>query len=395
MTLILFLRIGLVIYLLSVGALAFHTWRGYQLTRKHCSLPPPPNARTWPTLDVLIPVKDEEHNIGACIESVLRQGYPNIRIIVVNDRSTDGTVAAVEAIQARHPEVSRFDVKELPAGFYGKPHALSNVLDQLRGDYVAFVDSDMQLSPTCLRTLVHQVDTHQVDCLAAVGAPDLRFFWERLLVPAFGAVIFAWYDPRKINDPNWPNAMGSGLMVVRRTAYEAIGGHRAVIRIYDEDSELVRIAKRAGQKISFVLTPDLFNQRHYTTLARTFRGITRTFIGGIKTIPRLIWTICGIGFVCALPFLVPAMVWIGAERGWPIHETLPFWLSGAAIHLITSTGLSLTLYGSAGALRRYAPLFPLAGAVLTAVCIRAIAHLWRHEAIAWRGTSYPEKTQTG
>ena len=120
---------------------------------------------------------------------------------------------------------------------------------------------------------------HNLDWVAVMGEPQISKFWERLLIPILGAISFAWYDPRKISDPRWPDAIGSALMVARRSAYEAIGGHGCVIKSYDEDSEIIRIAKRAGQRVSFLLTPELFSQRHYGTLARTIHGVTRTFIG--------------------------------------------------------------------------------------------------------------------
>ncbi|RIK66902.1 MAG: hypothetical protein DCC65_08110 [Planctomycetota bacterium] len=342
---------------------------------------------SWPTLDIVVPVKDEEGHIRKCLESILAQDYPHKRIIVVNDRSTDGTAAQVEVMRAGHPEIQLVNISALPDGLYGKPHAVHEVRGLLTSEYVAFVDSDLHLAPACMKSLVHHLSSNAADWVAVMGKPQIFKFWERLLVPLLGAVTFAWYDPRKVSDPKWPDAVGSALMVARRSSYEAIGGHGCVIRTYDEDSELVRIAKRAGQKVSFLMTPDLFTQRHYGTLTATIRGITRTFIGGIKTIPRLLVTINALQFVSLLPLgvlvLFPALGQAGIDV--PLRE---YWMGAAAFHLFVSTALALVIYRTADTHGKYALLHPLGSAMLIWVCIRAAIRLHRKDPITWRGTSY-------
>ncbi len=342
---------------------------------------------TQPPLDVLIPVKDEQANIATCIESVLAQDHTNTRIIVVNDRSTDDTAAAVQAVQDRHPQVRRTDIEELPSGLYGKPHALHSVRAELGGDFIAFVDSDLKLEPPCLTALVSHLTTNQLDWLAVAGRPELTGFWERVLIPMLGAVKFAWYDPRKISDPNWPDAVGSALMICRRDSYEAIGGHGAVIDIYDEDSELMRIAKRAGQRIEYVITPQLFSQRHYGTFARTVRGLTRTLAGGLKTLRRLAMTVNAVNFISLLPFGVLFLPAVAAGLGRPILWA-PLWLATAAIHLVISNTLAWLVYRTAGVGWPYALCHPLGALVMIAVSLRAARMVTSGKTLAWRGTTY-------
>lgn len=375
----------------------------------------PRNGPDWPAMDVLVPVKDEAATIAACLQSILDQDYrataapapgggvqttgaiPTAvtdalpdgrpRLLVVNDRSTDNTAAAVQAVQDAYPHVQRLDIRELPDGLYGKPHALHSLAPQLRGEVLAFVDSDLHLEPHCLRTLTHHLLQYNLDWVATMGRPEVSRFWERLLVPLLGAITFAWYDPRKISDPKWPNAVGSALMVCRASAYHAIGGHRAVINIYDEDSELIRIAKRAGQRVSFVMVPELFSQRHYGTLKRTIHGITRTLVGGLKTLPRILITINSMFFVSVLPILLLGALGIAAARGATIpHGGL---LAGiAGLHLVVSTALIRIVHRTAGTSGSAVWLHPLGTLMMTYICLRAAVHLLRGARITWRGTSY-------
>ncbi len=149
----------------------------------------------------------------------------------------------------------------------------------------------------------------------------------------------------------------------------------------------MRIAKRAGHKISYVLAPELFTLRMYGTLQRTIRGISRTFVGGLKTRPRFLMTINGLNFVSLVPIAILLGVGAAAWAGW----TVPWasaWLAVAGAHFVVATGLALLVYGSAGDYWRFAFLHPLGAVVLIGICIRAARELSRREPIQWRGTSY-------
>ena len=378
----------LIAYIGGILSLVWNLIKSIALVRDQRTLPAAPaDARKWPILDIFIPVKDEAATINQCLKSVTSQDYPHTNILVVNDRSTDATAEAVAAFQQLHPLVRRVDIQSLPPGMYGKPHALHSVANQLSGELVAFVDSDLHLQPHCLRTLAHCLLDNNLDWVATMGKPGISRFWESLLVPILGAISFAWYDPRKISDPKWPNAIGSALMVCRRSSYEAIGGHGCVINAYDEDSELIRIAKRAGQRVSFVLTPELFTQRHYGTLKRTIHGITRTFIGGLKTIPRILFTINALNFISLLPLGLIALLGIASACGTSIPYG-PYWINAAVVHMIVSLALALVIFRTADVPLRLACLHPLGSAVMIGICLRAAVHLHRNKPITWRGTTY-------
>jgi chlorobactene glucosyltransferase len=377
-----------ILYAFGVLRLVWNLFRTRQLIGSQAVLSTPGiGGENRPSLDIVIPVKDEEDHIGLCLESVLAQDYPNKRVIVVNDRSTDGTVAAVEAIQRRHPELRRIDITELPDGQFGKPSALHAAAPELRGELVAFVDSDFQLRPRCLTAVVDHLLAQKNDWVAVMGQPELTMFWERLLIPLLGAVTYAWFDPRKIADPKWDDAIGSGFILVRRAAYQAIGGHGAVVRAYDEDSAIMRIAKRAGHRIAYLLAPELFTLRMYGGLGRTVKGITRTFIGGLRTVPRFLMTMNGLNFVSLMP--IGNLVTFGLAAVWQVPiPWLGLWLGVSALHLLVSTALAWTVYAQAGIPGRFALLHPLGAVVLSGICTRAMKQMRRGEGITWRGTSY-------
>ncbi len=378
----------LVAYTVAVLSLVWTIFRTASLLGRNGGIPTV-SARLSPepSVDIVIPVKDEEGVIGDCLAAVLAQGYPKAGVFVVNDRSRDGTVRVVQAIQDRHPQVERLDITHLPDGMYGKPHALSQLSPRLNRDIVFFIDSDIRIEPHCLTTVVAHFEKNRLDWLAAMGRPDLKLFWERLLVPIFGAMAYSWYDPRRISDPNRPEAIGSNFMVARREAYRALGGHAAVADQYDEDSALLRLAKRLGQRVEFAISSNLFSVGMYGDLKKTIRGFNRTLIGGLKTLRRFFITLSALSFVSLAPYILivlgPALVARGVHVPWA-----KLWLAVVGAHVVAAHILALIVYRAAGAPAHFAVLHPLGAIVASCVCLRAACDLIRRRPITWRGTSY-------
>ena len=377
----------LVAYALALTMLAFNVRKSFDLVARQRDIEiVGDSASSWPSLDIIIPVKDEEGHIADTLETIVGQHYPNPRILVVNDRSSDNTAGVVQSWQNRYPEIRRFDVRQLPVGMFGKPHALHSVAPHLQGEYLAFVDSDLSLHPRCLTTLVRHMVNNGYDWMAAAGKPDLSGFWERVIIPVCGAAAMAWYQPRKINDPKWDNAMGTALIICRRSAYDALGGHRVVLTAYDEDSELIRIAKRAGHRIHFAVVPRLYSQRYYGGLRRTIAGATRTFAGGLKRAWRVLYTINALNFISLLPIGILALLLVV----WAAGGSIPLaglWASLATTHLVIAWLLARLVYREVGQ-PDMAWLHPLGSAMCIYICAKSLDQLVRRKEFTWRGTAH-------
>lgn len=383
-----FLNLLLAAYAVAVASLCRSVWLTRRLMREQRATPAvAAPAEALPAIEVVIPVKDEEKNIARCVESVLKQDYPNCRVIVVNDRSADRTADVVRDIARRDPRVVCYDVTELPPGLYGKPHALQSVASHLRADLILFMDSDMDLHAGCLQTLASFLTRERIDWLPVAGRPDLYTAGEKLIVPVVGAIALAWHDPRKTSDPNDPDAMGSGLTLCRRTAYEAIGGHSQVLRAFDEDSALIRLAKKARQRVMYLMGNELYSVRFHGSLGRTIRGFARAIAGGLnRTLPQLSITANAVGFISLAPFFILGVYFLTRYLALPLHLA-PGWPIIAVIHLLAAFLLARMVYRGAGA-SGWEWLHPI-GALLTIyICIRAAVILVSGRGLTWRGTSY-------
>lgn len=376
--------IALIIFALQVRSSA-------RVVHAELGLDASPIGDDAPSLVVVVPFKDEGDLIASCLESVLQQDYPRLQVIAVNDRSSDAGGDVVRQLSRKYPALKLREIEELPGDMFGKPHALHQATADIKSELIIFLDSDFHMAPGCIRSLVRKFSQEKVDWLAVMARPDLVTLWERMLVPMFGAMVYAWRDPAKIADPASDEALGSGFMIARRAAYEALGRHESVVRSYDEDSELLRVAKRAGQRVSYLMAPRIATVKFYGGFGNLVRGLTRTLIGGLKNLWQFALTIVGVQFVSVTPFGVLIGVALIAALGSAGLLTALF-AGLAIIHIAMSFHLAVSVYRVSGVPIAFCLLQPLAGCVMTIIIVRSAILRMRKQAVSWRGTQYDAST---
>src|SRR5262249_12933295 len=149
----------------------------------------------------IIPAKDEEAALGDCLASVQSQTYPNLEILVVDDRSTDGTAAIVRRAAASDPRIRLISINHLPPGWTGKTHALHVASAQARGEWSWFLDANTRHHPDCLAIVLNYARTH--DAALASLVPEMRCesFWERAVQPLAGIVLMRSFPLFLVNRP--------------------------------------------------------------------------------------------------------------------------------------------------------------------------------------------------
>ena len=235
--------------LLALGF--FLAWLTLARLRELDTLPEAGKGDPMPAITLCFPVRDEAEEVGRALDSWLAQDLPGLRLVVVDDGSTDGTPSILAQRQAAHPgrlRVVRNDT--LPPGWLGKNHALdlaSRQPESLAADWLAFIDADVQAAPGFLRRALAYLDQHPGDLLAVLPSVDTGSLAERVFLP-WANLLFLWLIPfRKVPQPDsWAHCGVGAFTLVSRRAYDAVQGHAGAPMTIIDDMALAQRVKAAG-----------------------------------------------------------------------------------------------------------------------------------------------------
>ena len=242
------------------------------------------------SLTVVVPAYNEAANIAACLSSILDSEDPcgDWRVLLVDDCSTDATVAiARQAAGACGASASRFallDAGPRPAGerWVGKNWACSVAMEQVQSEWVLFVDADVRLQPASLRRALAQASAEGADLFSLAPRLSCGCLAEWLVQPIMASLLGLGFPIEAANDPASPVAFAAGpFMLFRRSAYAAIGGHRALAAEVVEDLALARRLKQGGFRLRYLLGLDALELRMYSDFASLWEGWTKNWLLGL------------------------------------------------------------------------------------------------------------------
>lgn len=286
--------------------------------------PPPPDAA--PPVSVVVPARNEARRIERCVRSILASAYPDFELIVVDDRSTDGTGAVLATIAAQDARLRVVAGGELPEGWFGKPWACWQGARRARGTVLLFTDADTWHGPELLGRAVGIMLMRGADLVTLLQRQEMGSFWERVVQPHLFALIGAPVlltrgSVEAINQRQGPrDAIANGqFIMVTRGSYEAVGGHEAVKGEVVEDVMLARRYAEAGLRRWFANAMDDMSTRMYRTLGELVEGWSKNLFMGTQ----IVWGPVGgyflmLGiFVVVAAGLLPAVALGAAALGAP------------------------------------------------------------------------------
>lgn len=344
-----------------------------------------------PPLSVVIAAKDEADNIESCVRSMLNQDHPNFELIVVDDRSSDGTGPILDRLAGESDgKLQVVHVSELREGWFGKCNAMREGVARARGQWLCFSDADCtHHSAATLSVSMQEARQHQADFLSVLPQLETHGPWERIIQPVCGGVMMLWFSPRRVNDPDSPSAYANGaFMLMSRKTYEAFGGHEAVKAVMNEDMHMARLCKRHRLRLRVVRSEGLYSVRMYRSLRQIWKGWSRIFYGCFGTWRQLSMTLLVLLIMGLLPWVSAAAAWITLGIAAP-PDAAWWWavagLSTAAV-IIQETAV-LRYYRLTGAEPVLAATYPLAAVLVVGILLNAMVKL-AGGATDWRGTVY-------
>jgi glycosyltransferase involved in cell wall biosynthesis len=333
----------------------------------------PPLARE-PLVSVIIPARNEERVIARTVRAFLAQSYSALELIVVNDRSTDGTGGILHSIDDRRLIV--VDGEEPPPGWLGKPWALHEGTLRARGELLLFVDADVIYAPETVRAAVARQQTGDAAVLSLLPHFEMRGFWENAVMPQLAVMVFSFLPMWLANRSRMPLlAVGGGPgNLLTREVYDAVGGHEALRDSVIDDVALSRLVRRKlRRRTEAVRADDFVSLRMYHGLGEIVDGFTKNlfFVFGRSYLTGILMIVAGVVFHI-LPYLL-------ALWGDP--------LAIATVVLITVT--RLVLFASL----RYSLLsaiflHPVMLAVWIFITLRSMWYTGVLRRLSWRGRIY-------
>jgi chlorobactene glucosyltransferase len=344
---------------------------------------------TPPRVSVLVPARNEVENIAACVESLTRQDFPAgaLEVLVLDDRSTDGTAAIVERLAAEYPCVRLLRGDAVPDGWGGKAHACQQLADAARGDWLLFVDADTVHAPEMLRRALGAALAHGAAAATALPRERAESLGERLLVPHLFFYLLALQPLALLESSSFEQFVFANgqFFLVRRDLYRRIGGHSAVRDQLMEDLAIGVRCKRAGASILLLDGGDWVTCRMYEGFPATWRGFVRSLQAGSRlSAPYLL----GIGSLTILFFVGPFALLLGLALARVRGRAFTLTLIQIAALLIIRGYVGRGLRQRAGEIA----LFPPGAVVLSGAVLATGWRALRGKPIEWRGRAYATMT---
>jgi glycosyltransferase involved in cell wall biosynthesis len=297
-----------------------------------------------PTISVIVPARNEEASLGACLESLVSQTGVTYEIIVIDDHSTDLTreiansfvreIADHEAADHGAPDASSgvarkrnvdspltyplvrvIEAGPLPSGWTGKNNAVAAGARAARGEWLLFTDADTVHIPGSLARALAEAKENSADLLSYSPEQIAVTFWEMATLPVVFAELARQYPPSKVSDPNSPLAAANGqYILITRAAYDAVGGHAAIAKEILEDVALARAVKASGRKIRFRYAADAVRTRMYRNFHQLREGWTKNLA---LLFPNPGWLAVKTLRLWAMPWIVLIFrILVGASTPW-------------------------------------------------------------------------------
>lgn len=274
------------------------------VVKANTPLPPSPQPR----VSVIVPARNEERNLKACLDSLRALEWPALEIIVLDDRSTDAT----PKILAETPGVKALSGTDLPEGWMGKSWALDQAQRHATGEWLLFIDADVTVHPKAISQAHAYAMQEKARMLSGYGYLRLETFWENVVMPVLGGMIVGANPLEEVNDPRHERVVCNGqFILIERAAYDAIGGHAAVKGEIIDDMALAREAKKKEIPYRMIFCRELFRTRMYTTFGEIWRGWTKNLYAALGYRPQV--ALAAVAFILFTAVLPPAALFARDE----------------------------------------------------------------------------------
>ena len=345
----------------------------------------PENIRKSPPLaSILIPARNEEFNIKRCITSLLKQDYPNIEILVLDDNSSDTTSSVVKQLEEKDSRVKLIIGKPLISGWLGKSYACWQLSKHAKGEYLFFTDADTLHFKNSISNILGCLIKNNLDALSAIPRQIMVTLHERMVVMwvHFGILSLMPLLPVKISkNPLFSTANGQCLLF-KNSVYRKIGGHKSIKNKILEDIHISKQVKRHGYKFMIFDGSRNIHCKMYRSFGELITGFSKFMLAAFG---NNVLTLAVVIFIVSALFLFPFILL-------PLGTLLFNW-SGSIINLIIIQIFIILIMRIIMAIRLKSRvidcfLHPLSMIYIILICINSVLQARFGEGVRWKDRRY-------
>ena len=340
-----------------------------------------------PAVSVLIPARNEERGIAACVESVLASRHVELEVIVLDDHSTDRTGEIVREIAAKDSRVRLEFAPPLSAGWCGKQAACYALSKLAKYETLNFLDADVRLEPDALARMALFLDESKAELVSGFPRQETGTFFERLFIPLIHWLLLCWLPLWAMRRFLW-SAFGAGCgqwFMTKRAAYEKVGGHAAIRSSLHDGLTLPREYRRAGFMTDVCDATNLATCRMYHSNREVWFGLAKNAREGMAATGQIaFWTVVLLSGQ-VLPFtLLVNELYLLLTLGWWDPAVFPVICGSAAVVWATRSSMTARFRQRPAGI-----LHPFAILLLLAVQWYAIVRAIVGKPIGWKGRAHP------
>ena len=330
-----------------------------------------------PRVSIIVAARNEARNIRAALGSLLRLSYPDYELIVVDDRSDDGTGAILDEMAVSDPRLRVIHTSALPAGWLGKNYALWCGAGVASGELLLFTDADIVMESSTLNRAVQLLLSGRIDFLSVTPSMTMKTTFLQMFGASFIIFFSMFARPWKARDLQSPCHVGIGAFnLVRTAAYRTVGGHETIRLRPDDDMKLGKIIKKGGYLCDVAYGPEFLSVEWYSSLGEVIRGMEKNAFSGCDY--RVSLALFGVAFHLACTVWPYAALFL--THGWVLL------LNAGVVLLLTLLFVDCASFH--GSKRWYAIGFPLCTLLFVWIILRTMVLNLVQGGINWRGTFY-------
>lgn len=346
------------------------------------------DSETTPLVSILVPARNEEKTIVRCVESILAQTYPNTEVLVIDDHSTDQTPQLLKQLQQRSSHFTILSGRPLPTGWKGKPNVLDQASAVAKGEWLLFVDADVELAPEALSSAMVAACELKADLFSLWPHQTTVTFWERTIQPAVVLMNVTLNSLMRLFSKPFPAALSvwGSFILTRSDAYRTVGGHAAVAGQIAEDHYLFTEFQKQAFRTFMFDGSHMLKVRMYDSLRAVWEGWSKNLFPGLhRSYLLTIAAVIAIMTVLISPYLL-WLYWLWQSViGQQVH--VMFLLMSLALIMLAISGWLIQSHFSAAP---WLAANPLGALIYAGTFLNSMVRHSFNFSVSWKGRRYQD-----